>query len=661
MTPARPMTLFTLTLSTRDYARASFRLAATQLSGTALTRKATTPRPSPRSAARAWLLALLLSLPAAAAAESPGAADPAAIDSAVAATLRSQGLTGATWALLDPVQGVRVGAAGFKDARTAVLLRPDDKVQVGSVTKTLLATGILRLVSTGRLRLDQPVAELLPAIAFDNPWAATDPPRLRHLLDHSAGLDDARLSQIFTRAPGPDTPLAEAFARDRGVLRVRSRPGTRTSYSNSGYTLLGMVIEAVTGERYERYLDRELLRPLGMRDSSFGYVSQIGPGADPRLAMGHFDDGSTHPTVPMFMRPGGQFSTTAADMARFARFLMSEGRIDGAAFVEPALLRGMGRPLDTEAARAGLRVGYAQGLMTRDRHGAVGLCHGGSTVGFRAMLCLFPQQQRAFFLAVNADNETADYGALDQRLIQALAVPTPTPAPMRPARLKLEEWEGYYVPSPNRMASFAWLDTTFGYVRVRRDGAGLRLTPLQGRQSELIPLGGALLRASDRLQASHALVIASDGARVIATGTQSYQRIARWKLLALWASLVAGGAGLLWLLARGLVRAARRRLRTGDALFAPWLAILALLLPLPWLYRQSFLQLGDLTVGSALLTAVTVILPAALLLGLWRYRRQRAAAAESRASGVDALAMAALLQWTAVLAAWGLWPVRLWA
>lgn len=634
-----------------------------QLSGTALTRTATTARPSPRSCARAWWLALWLSLPAAAApaGAGPGAIDPAAIDRDIAAILHRQGLTGATWALVDPAQGVRVGAAGIKDARTEVGLRPDDKVQVGSVTKPLLATGILRLVSTGRLRLDQPVAELLPAIAFDNPWAATDPPRLRHLLDHSAGLDDARLSQIFTRVPGPDTPLAEAFARDRGVLRVRSRPGTRTSYSNSGYTLLGMVIEAVTGERYETYLDRELLRPLGMRDSSFGYVSQAGPGADPRLAMGHFDDGSAHPTVPMYLRPGGQFSTTAADMARFARFLMSDGRIDGAAFVEPALLRGMGRPLETEAARAGLRVGYAQGLMTRDRHGATGLCHGGSTVGFRAMLCVFPQQQRGFFLAVNADNETADYGALDRRLIQALALPAPAPAPapMRPARLALAEWEGYYVPSPNRMASFAWLDTTFGYVRVRRDGAGLRLTPLQGRQSELIPLGGALLRASDRIQASHALVIASDGARVIATGTQSYERIARWKLLALWASLVAGGAGLLWLLARGLIGAARRRLRIGDPLFAPWLAILGLSLPLPWLYRQSFLQLGDLTVGSALLTAVTALLPAALLLGLWRYRRQRAAA--SRASTVDALAMAALLQWTAVLAAWGLWPVRLWA
>ena len=59
-----------------------------------------------------------------------------------------------------------------------------------------------------------------------------------------------------------------------------------------------------------------------------------------------------------------------------------------------------------------MRVGYGLGLATRDRHGAVGKCHGGSTVGYRAMLCLFPQQQRAFFVAINADIEGADYGAL---------------------------------------------------------------------------------------------------------------------------------------------------------------------------------------------------------------------------------------------------------
>lgn len=609
----------------------------------------TTTASSPR-AWRAWLLGLLM-LPMA-------GTVAAELDADLAATLRQQGLTGATWSLSDPVAGVRVGAAGLKDARSGLPLRPDDKVLVGSIAKTLLATGTLRLVSQGRLRLDQPVAELLPGIVFDNPWAESDPVRLRHLLDHSAGLDDARFSQVFSTRPGPDTPLAQAFADDGGRVRVRSRPGTRTSYSNTGYTLLGMAIEAVVGERYETYLDRELLQALGMRDSSFAYATQSGAGADPRLAMGHFEHGSAHAIVPTYLRPAGQFATTAADMARLARFLMSDGRIDGRPYIDPTLLRGMGRPHRTEAAGAGLNVGYALGLITRDRHGAVGRCHGGSTIGYRAMLCLFPRQQRAFFLSVNADSETADYGALDRRLIQALALPAAAPAPTRPSSLSLRDWEGFYVPSPNRFATFAWLDTTLGFARLRREGAALRLTPFQGKPTVLTPLGGALFRAEDRLVASHALLTAADGAQVIATGLQSYQRIALWKLLALWTSLAAGAAGLLWLLLGGSARAALRRLRVRDPAFAPWLATLALLLPLPLFYRQSFLRLGDLTWASGVLAAVTCALPAALLFGLWRYLRLRPAGAAAK---LDAAAMLAILQWTLVLAAWGLWPLRLWA
>lgn len=597
---------------------------------------------------RGWLICLLAwLLPVA----GLGAAE---LDADLAATLRRQGLTGATWAVIEP-QGVRVGAAGLKDARTGEPLRADHKVQVGSVAKTLLATGVLRLVSEGRLRLDQPVAELLPGIAFDNPWAATDPPRLRHLLDHTAGLDDARFSQVFSLRPTPDTPLAQAFAGQGGRLPVRSRPGTRVSYSNSGYTLLGMIVETLSGERYERYLDRELLRPLSMRDSSFGYADQR---SDARLAMGHFEDGRAHPTVPMYLRPAGQFRTTAADMARYARFLMSDGRIAGRPYIDPALLRGMGHPHGTEAAGAGLQVGYALGLLTRDRHGALGRCHGGSTVGYRAMLCLFPQQQRAFFVASNTDSETADYGALDRRLIQALNLPAAYAAPPRPSSLRLQDWEGHYVPAPNRFAAFAWLDTTLGFVRLRREGDGLRLLPFQGQAVALTPLGGALFRAPDRLLASHALLRAADGAQVVATASQSYRRIALWKLMLLWTSLAAGALGLVWLLLGGSLRAAWRRLRLRDPAFAPWLATLALLLPAPLIYRQSFLQLGDLTWGSGLLTAVGCALPLALAFGLWRHLRLRPKGA---VAGIDAVAMLALLQWTLVLAAWGLWPLRLWA
>ena len=138
--------------------------------------------------------------------------------------------------------------------------------------------------------------------------------------------------------------------------------------------------------------------------------------------MGHFENGEPHPSVPTRLRPAGQLTTTAGDMARLARFLMSDGRIDGLRFIDKGLLDSMGVPVGTEAVQAGLEVGYALGLSTRDRHGALGKCHGGSTVGFHAMFCLFPQHKSAFFLSINTDSETAQYDRFHALLIHALKV-----------------------------------------------------------------------------------------------------------------------------------------------------------------------------------------------------------------------------------------------
>ncbi len=607
-----------------------------------------------RRAAAALACALLFAF-------APLWAAPSPLQAEVAQILDEEGLTGAVWSTVTPDGAIAVGAAGIKDTHSGRALGADDRVHIGSIAKTLLATGALRLVSQGRLSLDTPVSALLPDAVFDNPWAASDPVRVRHLLDHTSGLDDLRLWQFFSLQADADTPLAQAFAGD-GLLRVRSRPGTRFSYSNMGYTLLGRVIESVTGERYERYLDAHLLRPLRMHDSTFGFVSQQGPHADPRLAMGHFEDRTAHAAVAIYVRPAGQFTTTARDMARLARFLMGDGRIDGAVFIDPRWLRAMGTPRGTEAAMVGLQVGYGLGLSTRDRHGAVGRCHDGSILGYRAMLCLFPERRRAFFWSTNTDSESPEHRRrLDALFVKALAVDAPAPAPAPATSVAvtdLDDWSGVYVPAPNRMASFAWLDTVFGFIRVRREGTALRLKPLQSPAILLTPVGGSLLRAPDRTIASHALLTAADGTRVLSTGLQSYARISISKLALLWASLAAGVLGLAWLLLSGLARLLARRMRPLHPVFVPLLGILALLLPLPLFLRQSFLQLGDLTWASGLLAVVTATLPLAMLVGLVLQFRSRGHGVIAR---LDLLAMLAVVQWALVLAAWGLLPLRLWA
>jgi CubicO group peptidase (beta-lactamase class C family) len=219
----------------------------------------------------------------------------------MAQALQAEGLNGAVWASVSSA-ATATGAAGIKNAATGEPMQPATRMHVGSVTKSVLAAGVLRLVTSGRLTLDTPVAALLPGLAFDNRWHAGAPVRVRHLLAHTSGLDNARLRHVFSLAPRADTPLAAAFAGDPALLRVHTRPGSQYAYSNTGYALLGMVIESVTGGRYEEYLDTELLRPLSMHDSSFRFATQSGPQADARLAMGHFERGATQAAVSGYLR-----------------------------------------------------------------------------------------------------------------------------------------------------------------------------------------------------------------------------------------------------------------------------------------------------------------------------------------------------------------------
>ncbi len=603
-----------------------------------------------------WIVAIILTSPCV---NSIPAQPVDSLNTAMARALAEENLVGATWSLVYPDRTV-LGAAGLKNVSRNVPMSPHDRVQVASVAKTLIATGILQLVTRGLIELDAPVTRYLDDVPFDNPWQSTSPLLVRHLLDHSGGLDDARMWQVFSLRARPDAPLRDGLVRGEGPVRIRHRPGDRFSYSNSGFLLLGMIIEAVTHERYERWLDRELLAPLGMKRSTFGFVTQTGPAGDTTLAMGHFDLRTTSAAVPIRVRPASQFTTTAADMAAFLRFLMSDGQVEGRVFIDSALLRGMGKPVTTEAARSGLPGGYAFGLMRRDRHGAVGLCHFGNVGTFRAAICLYPELQRAFFISHNADPEDGNFDRFDRMLIQALEVSSPRLQPAAQPGVNPREWEGPYLARPSRFEQFAYLDELGGLTRVRWDGSALRLLPVQGSGRVLTPVGGALFRGDDRSQATHVLTHSTDGRPIIADGLRTLERINPLPIYALWASAVAGILGLLYVLIIGGFRslsALRKRRWLSEPLIWPTLC-LGLLIIAPALYlTQSFLAIGDPTLANLTIAMLTGALPFTLLVAAGHHLRTRFT---SRAARLDMLAVAGAIQWCVVLAAWGMLPLTLW-
>ena len=176
-------------------------------------------------------------------------ANESGLENDVQSIIAEEGLTGIAWTLVHESGEVTVGSAGTKDSSEGKSFAPDTRFHVGSLAKAVLATGVLRLATEGRIDLDAPVIRYLPDLFPDKPPAGFSDVDVRHLLDHTAGLNDAHMWQVFSERALPNGDLIAAFPDPESQLRVRSRPGARFSYSNMGYTLLGMVIESVVGDR----------------------------------------------------------------------------------------------------------------------------------------------------------------------------------------------------------------------------------------------------------------------------------------------------------------------------------------------------------------------------------------------------------------------------
>jgi len=574
------------------------------------------------------------------------------------AILADESLTGLAWTLVDETGEVSLGAAGLADSASGLSFTADRRFHVGSLTKSVVATAVLALATEERIDLDASAVRYLPGLSFDNPWAAISEVTVRHLLDHTSGLSDAHLWHLFSERADPDAPLAAAFPDPAVQLHIRARPGARFSYSNMGYTLLAMIIEAVVGQRYETFVDEQVLAPLGMRDSTLAFTTQQGDGADPLLVWGHIDNGSRYPASPVFLRPAGQFTTTAADLGRYAEFLLSDGVVAGRTLVDAALMRSRGKPSATEAAASGLVAGYALGMGRRDRHGVVGYCHGGNIVGFVAMFCVFPDAHKAYAYSVNTDSETADYARLDRVLIEALGVTDAPAPPTMDAATDISAWHGRYILSPNRFQIFEYLDTLFGAISISADGGVLTVASPLTDDRTLRPVGDRLYSVSDRTTTSHVFYRGNEGEYLLSDGFQTFRKVSAAYLGAHWASLLGGLVGLLWILIAGSISLIRWRSGMFRRPVAPaFIAAALLFVPLPLFFTQSFMALGDFTLASGSLAVATLLLPIGMLVTIWLSRE---AWRTSRLSLCHGVAAVLVLQWCAVLWVNGMLPLRLW-
>jgi CubicO group peptidase (beta-lactamase class C family) len=249
---------------------------------------------------------------------------------------------------------------GWRDVARRDRLRRDDVFRIYSMTKPVVAVGVLRLVDQGRLRLDDPVSTYIPSFANTRVFAGgtadapllvepASPITVGQLLNHTSGLPygltPGAVDTIFRRANlyNATRALAE-FADSVAIVPLLFSPGRSWSYS-SGLDIAGRVIEVVSGSSLDRFLDDEIFTPLGMHDTSFrirpddrdrmttvytpdptGGIQPLG--ADGLLAMFEPD--------ARFLWGSGGILSTPDDFMRFGQMLLNGGALDTVRILQPA-------------------------------------------------------------------------------------------------------------------------------------------------------------------------------------------------------------------------------------------------------------------------------------------------------------------------------------
>lgn len=319
------------------------------------------------------------------------------LDAIVPRALAELRVPGAAVAVIQDGRVVHIRGYGYADLERRIPVTRRTGFSVGSISKAVTAWGVMRLVEQGKLDLDAPVERYLtrwhlPPSEFDNQGVT-----VRRLLSHTAGLSVSG----YGGWDDPDSvPSLEESLSGRthgaGAVRVVAQPGSRWAYSGGGYTLLQLLVEEVSGRDFSDYMRDEVLRPLGMRHSSFDLAS----GVLERSSVAYDELGEEMGTPRFAEEAAAGLHTTIEDLTRFALALLPArgGRTAGGVLLR-ATLDSMLVPAPGTDGRWGL--GHA---FSDDPDGVRRVGHDGGNRGWQASMWVSRDTRDGIVILTNASD-----------------------------------------------------------------------------------------------------------------------------------------------------------------------------------------------------------------------------------------------------------------
>jgi CubicO group peptidase (beta-lactamase class C family) len=351
-----------------------------------------------------------------------------AVEGAARRALAASTAPGLAVALVHRGQVVWAAGYGLADPETGQPVTASTRFQAASLAKPVTAWGVLRLVESGRIGLDEPIIGHLrrwplPPSPFD-----ADRVTVRRLLSHTAGLSVH--GYVGQSADRPLPSIAASLSGETGdsfPVELLAAPGRGWLYSGGGYSVAQLLVEELTGRPFVNHMQTEVLGPLGMTASGFRW-SRTAETARP-----HDADGRPLPDFAFAEQAAAGLVTTAPDLARFVAAAVAgpRGEPPGRGVLSPAGVRLTLTAAPATEGRWGL--GYGLGLLP---DGDLLAYHEGANRGWRAGLALLPDRQAGIVVLANGDDGSGPIDAVVQQWL-ALATPNPKHARLRTAMLAI--------------------------------------------------------------------------------------------------------------------------------------------------------------------------------------------------------------------------------
>ncbi|MEP1792211.1 serine hydrolase [Reichenbachiella sp.] len=318
------------------------------------------------------------------------------LDKKVSAWLDEFIVPGAALALIDNGKIILQKGYGYADIKNKVTVNGKTGFNIGSISKTVAAWGVLKLVEEGKIELDSPAENYLTRWHLPESEYDVNKVTVRRLLSHTAGLS---LHGYPGWSPSDTLPTIEQSLSGKnngpGDVRMIMEPGTKWKYSGGGYTILQLIIEEVTGQKFADYMQAEILNPLGMTNSSYTIDDKILSAS----SLEHNGYGEVIPYELFTAEAAAGLHTTIEDFVLFAMASLNvpNGLVADQSILEQSTIKLMTSPAPAANGRYGL--GY--GIDSIQNSQAVLVGHGGANTGWHAYLRVNQQTGDGFAMITN--------------------------------------------------------------------------------------------------------------------------------------------------------------------------------------------------------------------------------------------------------------------